>query len=78
MKEWFCIQVKETTNTWKGDLSLGFTNQDPSSLARPLPKCACPDLAGEVGFWAKQLPVKDKDLTKDTCVHICLEQRCVH
>ena len=69
--EWFCVQVKQVTKKWKGDLSLGFTSHDPSTLDRPLPKTACPELSGQAGFWAKPLPVTINQ--EDTCIHFYVE-----
>ena len=69
--EWFCIQIAELTDRWRGNIALGFTSRDPSTLERPLPKCACPDLAGQVGFWAKEVPVTID--SQETCIHFYVE-----
>ncbi|KAJ8705770.1 hypothetical protein PYW08_012816 [Mythimna loreyi] len=55
VNEKVCLRFVEISNSWSGVIRFGFTNHDPSTLAHPLPKYACPDLTNKPGNWAKAL-----------------------
>ena len=62
-----CIKLGELNNRWNGVLRVGFSAHDPSSLTRPLPKYACPDLTSKPGYWAKAL--SERVVVSNTMIH---------
>ncbi|CAG5057680.1 unnamed protein product [Parnassius apollo] len=50
-----CVRFIEISDLWLGVIRFGFTNHDPSTLARELLRTACPNLTDKAGSWAKEL-----------------------
>lgn len=61
------IKVLEIAKGWSGTIRFGFTAVDPATLARRMPKHACPDMTNAGHTWARALA--DEVVRRNSVIH---------
>lgn len=61
------IKVLEIAKFWNGTIRFGFTAVDPATLARRMPKHACPDMTNAGHTWARALA--DEVVRRNSVIH---------